>query len=99
MRNTNAGLKNGIDEWGYGGALNHRNKATKQNHHNDYWQKPEFFSDAEISPKFRKKTHFNNLKIDDAWSQVRVRQHRVQSNSLTHLGQIGDSEGPYPVIA
>ena len=73
MRNANAGLKNGIDEWGYSGASTQHDKATKQNHHNYDWQKPEFLSDAKKSPKFRKKTHLNNLKIDDAWSQVRVR--------------------------
>ena len=99
MRNANTSLKYGIDERGYGGALAEHDKATKQSHHNDDWQKPEFLSDAKKSPKFRKKTHSNNLKIDDAWSQVRVRQHRVRSNRLRHLGQIGDLEGLYLVIA
>ena len=73
MRNANTSLKYGIDERGYGGALAEHDKATKQSHHNDDWQKPEFLSDAKKSPKFRKKTHLNHLKIDDAWSQVLVR--------------------------
>ena len=99
MRNVNASLKNGIDERGYGGALTQYDKATKQNHHNNDWQKPEFLSDTKKSPKFRKKTHLNNLKIDDALSQVLAHQHRVRSSSLGHLGQIGDSEGLCLAIA
>ena len=35
MRNVNTSLKNGIDEWGHGGALTQHDKATKQNHHNN----------------------------------------------------------------
>ena len=73
MRNANTSLKYGIDERGYGGALAEHDKATKQSHHNDDWQKPEFLSDAKKSPKFRKKTHLYNLKIADAWSHARVR--------------------------
>ena len=73
MRNANTSLKYGIDERGYGGALAEHDKATKQSHRNDDWQTPEFLSDAKKSPKFRKKAHLYNLKIDDAWSQVLVR--------------------------
>src|SRR5882724_6194214 len=81
-------LEQCVDERRDRGALGEHHETAKHDHHDQYWQQPEFLPDAHKPPKLSNEIHILSLRTDLSSSPAPVR-----------VALSGSSSSPRPAAA